>query len=573
MIVKTSNRKRPVFGVLRSAGSTDNRAIGSSSMMKWFILIASFWAFQASAQTTYPATSCSQIAVSAAILAEQVHPVDGDIISIPAGTCTWPLNTGINKTFTNSVTIQGAGAVSSTANGAGTTGTDQTVLLLTGTSALFNITTTAGKSFRLTGIAFEGQTGEPALTNGLVHIGGTSTAVRVDHCHFHVPASVQEGIIYAGAINGVGDHDYFTTDASFGVLNAILFLNGELWGGHTNAHGSWADSSHWGTSQFIFQEDSRFVDVGVTDMNNGARLVFRHNNVVCDSSAVDQCQMYSHGIATGLMRGFKEAEVYLNTWNSTAPADTGAIQSLNSGSELFCRNTATGTWKAMLQTSYNFRNQAGGGGNYSYPPPSAGWGYCGSAAGGPTNWDGNNNTTNGYPCLGQPGRGKGDLLSGTTFAALVNSTTGTVAWPHEQLTPLYSWMNRYTSTHYGGVYGALSNGVPTNSNNVDFFYECGAVNGFTNPSCPSGFTGATGTGYGLLSARPSTCTGNTDPMTGGAAPGVAYWATDTNTLYVCNPTNTWTVYYTPYTYPHPLVAGGTTGTGVSPPAALTATVQ
>jgi hypothetical protein len=55
------------------------------------------------------------------------------------------------------------------------------------------------------------------------------------------------------------------------------------------------------------------------------------------------------------------------------------------------------------------------------------------------------------------------------------------------------------------------------------------------------FNGTTGVGAGLLSARPTTCT-----------KGVAYWATDTKTLYRAQATNTWEVYYRPYTYPHPL---------------------
>ncbi len=55
------------------------------------------------------------------------------------------------------------------------------------------------------------------------------------------------------------------------------------------------------------------------------------------------------------------------------------------------------------------------------------------------------------------------------------------------------------------------------------------------------FTGATGVGVGLLSARPATCT----PLT-------AFWATDTRALYQCISANTWTAYYAPYTYPHPL---------------------
>ncbi len=67
------------------------------------------------------------------------------------------------------------------------------------------------------------------------------------------------------------------------------------------------------------------------------------------------------------------------------------------------------------------------------------------------------------------------------------------------------------------------------------------------------FNGTSGVGAGLLSARPLTCT-----------TGVAYWATDQGSwnvsgngtgqgvLYQCSSTNTWTVYYTPYTYPDPL---------------------
>lgn len=75
----------------------------------------------------------------------------------------------------------------------------------------------------------------------------------------------------------------------------------------------------------------------------------------------------------------------------------------------------------------------------------------------------------------------------------------------------------------------------------------------------AGFNGETGVGCGTLAARPNTC-----------QIGVAYWATNqscseltgmvgknpttpiSGTLYKCTATNTWTAYYTPYQYPHPL---------------------
>ncbi len=55
------------------------------------------------------------------------------------------------------------------------------------------------------------------------------------------------------------------------------------------------------------------------------------------------------------------------------------------------------------------------------------------------------------------------------------------------------------------------------------------------------FDGTTGVGVGLRANRPTTCT-----------KGVGYWATDERILYKATAANTWTAYYKPYTYPHPL---------------------
>jgi len=77
-------------------------------------------------------------------------------------------------------------------------------------------------------------------------------------------------------------------------------------------------------------------------------------------------------------------------------------------------------------------------------------------------------------------------------------------------------------------------------------------------------------------------TGTTAP-TGTCTTGVGFWVASTPSattsssviqsasLYKCTATNTWTKYYSPYTYPHPLRS--TTSTSINPPTNLVATVQ
>jgi hypothetical protein len=105
--------------------------------------------------------------------------------------------------------------------------------------------------------------------------------------------------------------------------------------------------------------------------------------------------------------------------------------------------------------------------------------------------------------------------------------------------------------------------------NRDYYPSASGIQ--TNATTP--FDGTVGTGWGTLARRPTTCT-----------PGVAYFATDqgswnTSTsnpygvqqngadgvLYKCTATNTWTLYYTPYTYPHPLQGAVSAPTNVTLP--------
>ncbi len=92
----------------------------------------------------------------------------------------------------------------------------------------------------------------------------------------------------------------------------------------------------------------------------------------------------------------------------------------------------------------------------------------------------------------------------------------------------------------------ITKGITTIRENRDFYNQ------------KTAFDGTAGVGVGKLSNRPKTCT-----------PGFAYWATDEGEwdsthdgpdgqLYVCTAGKTWTLYYKPYSYPHPLVTGNPT---------------
>src|SRR5215469_895962 len=502
-------------------------------------------------QTTYPATDCSAAAIQQAVNNEINAAADGDIIAIPAGNCVWTGTQGVSGTFTTSVTIQGAGAISATTSGAGTTGTDVTTITdqVTGNShVLMSFNSPSPKTFRLTGIAFIQNTSSVATGLGMVTIGGTTTAARIDHCHFYSQFTGNKGL-HIGIL-GVADHIFF--DALTGIItNDLSFENGGNWLGTDptgNADTSWTDTDHFGTSQFFFVEDTRFNQGWVSDCAVGGRYVIRNSTMISVGGIAN------HGLNPGRVRGCRAAEIYNNTFTATqANQNGGSTYSNNSGAAIYWGNTST-WYRTMVGMDITRKNNQ----PYTMQPTPTGWGYCGTNFSGTgSNWDGNILATNGVPCMDQPGRGAGDRISGA-FPNVVNQTTNTITWPHEALDPLYVFANTYNPAGFGSdAIMAASNTLFTD--NQDFYQQYLPTYGEPGSNCTTSPCNITA-GVNQATRAPvngtDTCVAGTDPKLVVSAPGVGWWNSATSTLYVCNPTNTWSVYYTPFTYPHPLVTGG-----------------
>lgn len=261
-----------------------------------------------------------------------------------------------------------------------------------------------------------------------------------------------------------------------------------------------------GSENFIFIEDNFFdyaaKEDGALDAFGGARYVYRYNNA-------PETLVGHHGADTGNLAGTHSFEIYENTFPRTEIGDIRALF-FRSGTGVVFNNTWTGDYGSIDLA--NFRSR---------PEVHSPWGECAGAS----SWDENQSGESGYACLDQIGH------------VFTSSSGGS-----NTLDPLYLWSNSLDGSPITVAVSEVSmeNHIEPNR---DYYVE------------DVSFDGTSGVGVGLLSSRPSTCT-----------PIVGYWATDESTLYRCNSTDTWTNYYTPFTYPHPLRGvEATTGAGTFGP--------
>ncbi|HET9385982.1 MAG TPA: hypothetical protein VFO67_12600 [Gemmatimonadales bacterium] len=335
---------------------------------------------------------------------------------------------------------------------------------------------------------------------------------------------------------GVIDHNVITAAS---MANTIAFQ-------YTAGYDSSSPPlNRMGTDRNLFVEDNVITSTvgggaGCLDaFGTSTGWVWRFNTIT-------NCRLTTHGVMHSW--GPSNVEYYGNRliYNASATFPDGfrAIHHQGSGQFGFWKNSFTSAsplGDAMAVLHYR-----------SFQPAGA------PACNGTNSLDGNRSPSStylGYPCFHQPGRDLDGLLY--PGFAFLNVNAATNAKVDLEINGSGSGPPDYTNTHFKfdrDVYNAVGASAQSSS---------------TSP-----FNGTTGIGHGTLANRPATCTTTTEAADAGRG-GVLYWATDQGNwnsstsnpngvqqngadgvLYMCTATNTWSVYYAPYAYPHPLQSGG-----------------
>ena len=219
--------------------------------------------------------------------------LNGDTITLPAGTFTW--RTRVN--LTKAVTLRGAGVGATIIRDAVQSGN------------LISWTLAAGRSSRLTGIEFQ-DGGRTSYYTGVVTVTGSNTngsQFRMDHCKWGENVN---GSPLFDTVIGVVDHNRFIRRT--GEDGHCFWVFGSHWNGSGAGDGSWSAPTNFGSSQFLFFEDNTFTSthpsylISLCDAYDGARFVLRHNTITGFT-------FQNHGTeSSGRRRGTRATEFYNN---------------------------------------------------------------------------------------------------------------------------------------------------------------------------------------------------------------------------------------------------------------------
>jgi hypothetical protein len=206
---------------------------------------------------TLTASDCSKAAVESTISLANT----GDLVVIPAGSCSWASAVTLNK----SITVKGQTTTSRNSSTYVVTPTDGTIIQKYG----FNVTATTG--VRITGITFDGNVVSPATE--AITLPKSPIGMRIDHNHFSHYRRIWDKGGGGGYLNVLLDNNRITQP---GEEN--LYIVGK---GNT----SWSDGGPCGSSnpeKTTWLEDNEWIletaDIGnPIDSGEGARIVIRNN--------------------------------------------------------------------------------------------------------------------------------------------------------------------------------------------------------------------------------------------------------------------------------------------------------
>ena len=430
------------------------------------------------------------------------NAITGDTVTIPSGTFGSGQGWTTTLTIQKNIILQGAGGYP-TAN---TTieSTASNVILLNNADA---------SGIRITGIKFNKSSGV------MIYISAPLINFRFDHIHFNNSVPVSGGALYIYTnsktvqLQGVVDNCRF----DYGTISIRGLANDMYdWTIYT-------DPIDLGGPTALYVEDCvayQWKAAGVQpwnflDVSYGMAYVSRYNEI-------NGYYHEAHGIQD-TRRGTRKLEIYRNTLNGGFDGAFGEYSTYKGQTE--ATNLRAATAMCFQNEVYNYGGDRTNNyfkfEDYRWAQSRGDCGQCNGASPCDSNYD-----ASGWLCMDQPGSGNDKSLR----------TAGNPS-PDQEQAPIYVWGNTNLGVSHNVVAGAQANYFVADR---DYFVQGGAV----------------GMSSGVLASRPTSCT-----------IGQGYWATDQGdwnkatsgdwvgqqgVLYKCTAPNTWRLYYTPYTYPHPL---------------------